>query len=359
MAAYGQGTYALLDNLKITAGIRFTHDEQEGGSKSYAPNFVPFTDLNSAPLLGPKVIRKTSDAPTWVLDLEYNPTPDMLTYVKYARGYRQGGVVPATMNLLPDAFAQYQPESVESYEVGVKNTFKGSVPGYANLALFYNDYSNQQLLVSTVCGVGAPPTCHPSLILENAQHSKSWGVELESSIRPFHNFRLDASGAYLSSTVTTFNAALPAASNIIPVPYQDVGGPLPFAPKWKAAITGTYTLPLPDTVGQVDLGATYSFNSGYTTTTCGPLAVQGSLTPVFNPYCKTDRTNLVDLNLNWSNIFGGPVDASFFVTNVLDETYATFFQSVYNSQGFEDRQLGPPRMFGGRIKLRFGADAHA
>jgi iron complex outermembrane receptor protein len=80
---------------------------------------------------------------------------------------------------------------------------------------------------------------------------------------------------------------------------------------------------------------------------------------VFNPYCKTDRTNLVDLNLNWSNIFGGPVDASFFVTNVLDETYATFFQSVYNSQGFEDRQLGPPRMFGGRIKLRFGADAHA
>jgi iron complex outermembrane receptor protein len=58
-------------------------------------------------------------------------------------------------------------------------------------------------------------------------------------------------------------------------------------------------------------------------------------------------------------MLGGPVDASFFVTNLLDETYATSIYSLYNQPfaGVVIRQLGEPRMFGARLKLRFGADA--
>jgi hypothetical protein len=59
------------------------------------------------------------------------------------------------------------------------------------------------------------------------------------------------------------------------------------------------------------------------------------------------------LNLSWEGVFGGPVDASFFATNVLDDSYRTEIHQ--NNMSYS--QMGAPRMFGGRLKLRFGADA--
>jgi iron complex outermembrane receptor protein len=73
------------------------------------------------------------------------------------------------------------------------------------------------------------------------------------------------------------------------------------------------------------------------------------------------RIRPVNLNLSWESIFDSPVDASFFVTNLLDDTYYTYSTGGYNSPGFgfDAMTIGSqPRFFGGRVKLRFGADAH-
>jgi iron complex outermembrane receptor protein len=348
LGIYGQGTYAILDHLKLTAGLRFTHDETSGtGSSIVYPFLAPFSppDLSAPHCVGgiePSCLvhqRVTSDAPTWLLDLEYSPTEDVMAYVKYARGYRQGAVNPFGS----PGFQTFLPETVEVYEVGAKTTFHGKIRGTFNAAVFYNDFSQQQLSVALL---STTQPVAPGGAIVNAGTSKMYGAEIDSTLRPFDSFRLDMAAAYLYTKLEEEKALTGDAVYNVVIPTSAVGGDLPYAPKYKASITGTYTFPLPDTVGTLELGATYTYQSSYVT-----------ITEAASPFFKADATNLVNLNLNWFRIGGGPVDASLFVTNVLDERYTAAVEGTYNYYGFESRQLGLPRMFGGRVRLRFGADA--
>jgi iron complex outermembrane receptor protein len=362
MAAYAQATYAILDNLKLDAGFRFTHDETSGfnfasqgfiGTSTSGPGIFTPGPVNISPN-GNFYTRKTSDAPTWLLGLNYNVTPDMLAYIKYARGYRQGAALPTGGN----AASGYNPENVEVYEIGSKNTFRGKIPGTVNLAAYYAQFSQQQIQVASFDDTIAHRS---STLIFNAGQSHMWGLELESSLKPFQNFRIDSSASYLFTKVdsATFPASLPGIVALLPTVRPN--GPLSYSPKYKASITGTYTLPVPDSVGTVEFSATYSYQSAYESTVP---PTQTSIGILGSPFHKMDAQNLVNLNLNWNNIFDSPVDASFFVTNLLDDTYyvwntGTFYvpQAVPGS-GFDAAEVGEPRMFGARLKLRFGADAH-
>jgi iron complex outermembrane receptor protein len=196
-----------------------------------------------------------------------------------------------------------------------------------------------------------------------------WGLELESSLKPFQNFRVDGSASYLFSKVdsSTF-PDLSTLTNVVALlpTIRPSNGPLSYAPKYKASITGTYTLPVPETVGTIEFSATYAYQSAYESTT--PPVVT-SLASAGNgllgsPFHRMDAENIVNLNLNWNSMFDSPVDASFFVTNLLEDTYYVWNTGTYylpsraSGAGFDAAQVGEPRMFGGRLKLRFGADAH-
>jgi iron complex outermembrane receptor protein len=183
-----------------------------------------------------------------------------------------------------------------------------------------------------------------------------YGAEIEASLRPFQNFRLDASASYLSTKILNEHSVTGTALYDQVIPTSREGGPLSYSPKYKATVTGTYTLPLPETVGTVEFAATYAFQSAYSTF-APEQSIGGVVVPV--PFATVDRTNLVNLNLNWLRIFDGPVDASFFVTNLLDETYVQTASGTLPTLGFDSRVLGTPRMFGGRLKLRFGSDARS
>jgi iron complex outermembrane receptor protein len=51
---------------------------------------------------------------------------------------------------------------------------------------------------------------------------------------------------------------------------------------------------------------------------------------------------------------GKPVDLSLFVTNLTDEKYFTYIVGYYNAAGFDGGPLSPPRMYGARLRYRFG-----
>ena len=57
------------------------------------------------------------------------------------------------------------------------------------------------------------------------------------------------------------------------------------------------------------------------------------------------------------SIGGGPVDATFYVTNLTNEKYYTQANDQLNN-GYASYSLGLPRMYGLRIKYRFGALAN-
>lgn len=344
---YGQGTYELTDHLSITGGLRYTIDRVQATAATQTVTFPsPNTPVATCAAFPGRLAtsvdacvntgRQESKKPTWLIDLDYKPSDDIMVYAKYARGYRQGGVDAGNSVVL-----QWGPEKLESYEIGAKTSFHGPVPGYLNIAGFYNDFSNQQLAANLVPD-GSNPAAAPAQAIVNAGASRIQGVEVDAGLNPFKGLRLTGGYTYLDTKLKSY-AAPPIPGYLPPAPSSRVGGELVASPKHKVSLSGTYTLPLDESIGQVSFGATFT----YTAKQLGSAATL----PEFQ---YIPATSLLNLNFGWTNVGGRPVDFSVFATNVTKVKYPNFTGGAYFSQGSEIAILGEPRMIGARLKVRFG-----
>ena len=67
-----------------------------------------------------------------------------------------------------------------------------------------------------------------------------------------------------------------------------------------------------------------------------------------------EARGLLNLNLDWGGIYGKSVDLSLFVSNATNKVYTTAGLGLYASLGYVDRMFGEPRMYGARLRYRFG-----
>jgi outer membrane protein OmpA-like peptidoglycan-associated protein len=114
-------------------------------------------------------------------------------------------------------------------------------------------------------------------------------------------------------------------------------------PKWEYGVTGTYHLPLDQSVGDVAVQMTYSF--------IGHLYV--ATQPQGEIYSYLPSYDELDARIDWKDVYGYPVDASFFMTNVTDDTHPTGAIAIYASLGFTSLTYNEPRMYGFSLKYRF------
>jgi iron complex outermembrane recepter protein len=330
VGVYGQASYKITPQFQLTAGIRYTWDRMQSTNHkaiyAFAVPGVPVGQctnslLRNRPFSSPRDceerFEKSTSAPTWVLGLDYHPIDDVLLYAKYSRGYRQGGTNPFSA----EGYNTYDAERVDTYEIGAKTSWRGAVPGSRGLIA-------------------------PNIAIVNAGKSRIQGVEVEATLAPIAGLSLNGSYAYLDTKLLQFDP-VPLPSTLIPgslfdtpIPTNAVGQPLTFAPKHKLSVTANYTLPLPDGIGEVTVGTTYSYTSALRATYSG---TQGLLPP----------TELLNLNVNWNGVAGSPVDLSVFAINVTNERYFTQVNEQ-SSSGFVSKFLGEPRMYGVRLRYRFG-----
>ena len=359
---YAQTTYSFTDKLKLTTGLRGTWDEQSSTATRITNNFSvlpPYPPGATATCTDPtetpschQALSEKSSKPTWLIDLDYKPTDDMLTYAKYARGYRAGGV----FSNAPADHRTFAPESVDSYELGMKFSFLQPVRGLFNVAAFYNDFTNQQIQfgfnarVNPQTGASAPVS--PTTAIINAGKSRIYGAEAEFSITPIDSLNFDLNYTYLNATIqsisnfTTTDPNYMAATN-----YIAPGSPLALSPKNKLSLTGNYTLPVPQSLGRVVFGATFTHSDkALTNYVYEQPAVVTSIGANFG---FIQATNLLNLNLNWNGIAGSPVDVSFFATNVTGQQFYQFIPGL-GSSGLETAVVGEPRMYGARVRYTFG-----
>jgi iron complex outermembrane receptor protein len=356
-AIYAQGTWEFNDMWSVDLGIRQTWDETTSRAAAILRNGYPlvgtgpatnqFCTVTTAVLADGCWVynRQESDAPTWLVGVNFTPTEDLLLYASYKRGYRQGGI-----NLLgAQGFQTHQPEQVDAYEIGMKATFDGPVPGYFNIAAFYNDLTDQQIQIGFASNIVTNTTG-----IVNAGASIIEGVEIESSLRPLENLRFDISYTYHNTKVEELtvpallpycgppvNAPPPCSVYSLAVPSTATGRDLPLSPAHKYSVTATYDLPVPESWGELAVSSTYVYTDE-------------QLVAVTSPFGVLPSYEIVNFNLNWSNIGGGPVDASLFVTNAFDEEYLVYVPGLYSSLGAEFRNLGVPRMAGIRLRYNFG-----
>jgi iron complex outermembrane receptor protein len=340
-AAYAQGTYALTDRLGLTAGLRYTDDESSSTSKNFGYTYFNGNLINTrctnAGTTLPDCISKQeqqSHATTGVLDLEYRLADDLMTYVKYSRGYRQGIVNPRGV----PPYDSIGPESVNTYELGLKSSWDGATPGVLDLAIHYNDFERQQLLISFLNAAG---TTNASACACGT--SKIYGAELDGGVELFQDFRVTGALAYLHTELLTFQQpALPPGFTQVVVG-NTVGSPLTQSPEWKGSLTAAYTLSALRSLGDITTSATYSYSDAYFAKT--------------SSFGRIPSFGTLNLNVNWQEIGGGPVDVSLFATNVTDKEYYTFATDLYaSSLGFVSQVQGLPRMYGASVRYRFGAE---
>ena len=346
-AVFGQTTYEILPELKLTGGIRYTSDTTNAtihatdyfGYPAVPPGGLSATSFCAAGLPGlspgtgcTQYLQQDSHAPTYLFGVDYNPIQDMLLYAKYSRGYRQGSVAPFTLA----GFQLYAPEFVNSYEIGEKTTFSGPIPGTFDVTAHYNAFSDQQLLAGFVVNN------NPSSGILNAGKSRIWGIEVESTLAPIKPLTLGVSYSYLNTKLeSAFVASAPPGATVI-LPTSE-GNVLPFSPKNKVSASATYRLPVADEIGNVSLSANFTYTSSML------------ISEAAAPYDTLGAYGLLGMNLHWDSIMRSPVDAELFASNLANRLYYNNLTQLYSTTfGLAARYPGEPRMYGLRVRIRFG-----
>ncbi|QTD57267.1 TonB-dependent receptor [Parasphingorhabdus cellanae] len=148
--------------------------------------------------------------------LTYKPNDDALLYASFTRGYNAGGFSARAGNV-PDATRAFDPEFINSYEVGGKFDLLDRRLR-VNFAAFWNDYSDKQEETTQPTNE-APFT---SSTVQNVASARFRGFEIEVSALPVDDLRIDLSLGYLDAKYTDFTALLSPA-RYISTPAQPAG----------------------------------------------------------------------------------------------------------------------------------------
>lgn len=185
-ALFGQATYSMTSRIRATLGARYSHDDKlRTGSTNFqqGAQFNPATDLrllNAASL--------TTHRSTWRVGLEADLAPSSLLFATISTGYKAGGfndgclagssaggIACPVQVAVPASALIYQPETLTSYEAGVKTRFLGN-KGSVNATVFHYDYANLQLSgVAVILGA-------PRYVTTNAGVARVNGLELDGQL---------------------------------------------------------------------------------------------------------------------------------------------------------------------------------
>ncbi|MGE5489632.1 MAG: TonB-dependent receptor domain-containing protein, partial [bacterium] len=203
-AAFGELYWQATDNLKITAGLRYTRDRKRFTPYPTQVLMTPMIFIFGTSFRGLQAepdIKQTWGEFTGRLGFDWKPdlswTDETMIYGFYSRGYKGGGanpprvsMAPALLQYLPyDYSPTFEPEFVNAYEVGAKNTLLDGALRFNTDAFFY-DYSGYQ--VSKVVD--------RSVANENFD-ATVWGLEFETMFAPSRQLRFIANLGYLDTKI--------------------------------------------------------------------------------------------------------------------------------------------------------------
>jgi iron complex outermembrane receptor protein len=201
---FGEVYFEVNDKLKLTGGLRYSNDKKRQIARVPLLSWpVPYgvTNANASPFAGQfdadptvagnqpyNIARAAFDEITGRFVVDYQLTDDNLIYASYSRGYKSGGINPP-INPIFAVPATFEPEIINAFEIGSKNSFSnGRIR--LNLSAFYYDYKGLQL--SRIVA--------RTSVNDNTDAS-IWGAEAEAVFRPSRNLLINLSGSYLKTKI--------------------------------------------------------------------------------------------------------------------------------------------------------------
>ena len=282
-AAFGQIDWKFAETLKLTAGLRYTHDTKlaaegarlicfmaaspvcpavfsrstgrpldftslaVGTGTQVDPSVVGPVFLDTARGLRTRTLKNSWEGWGGTLGVDWQPDPTALVYAKYTRGYKAGGFNSATTTLSP--LVTTKKEIIDAFEVGAKKTFNGNLQ--INASAFYYKYKDIQAVMARF----EPLLNSNQTVYANLPKADIMGIEFETIWQPIENLQVNANYSYLDSEIKEACC------------FQDPDDPAAVLPGSNRAQVLNATTVLQDLKGQ-ELGAAtphrVSLNTNYT-----------------------------------------------------------------------------------------------
>jgi len=320
-AIFAQGTYYITENLGLTAGIRYTREKAD---------FTQFYRL----LLGESQnAKKTFTSTTPKLGVNWEVSDNFMVYASYTQGFKSGGFNPIPPNAdtgVPDRIGEptpYNPEDVESYEVGFKyqtpdNTFR------VNAALFRAEYDGLQLPVFF------PGTT--TIYTSNATSGVVQGIEIEPTWQVTRDFLLYGNVAINDGKYTGPFPCTNQYGQIWDCRDNELVGLIPV----KSLLGFRYTPPLP-IPGELRLNGSWSYHDKYHNNVAN------------SPLVYTVAASIYNASVSWQSP-SARWNAALDVRNLFDKHYSLAgLQLAHPVRPAVSAFPNPPREIIFRVGMRF------
>jgi iron complex outermembrane receptor protein len=333
-AVFAHATYAVTDQLNLTAGIRYTDDEK-------TDDIFRQDQLTLAVLVDHGIVEVNATEWSPKVGLDYRWTEDIMTYAQWATGFRGGGFGPRPSDLAQ--VEAFDIEEAKTWEVGLKaDWFEDRLR--TNASWFFTKYTGQQSPAQDFDSHPDPADplfgqSHLWFRTVNADKTEIWGFEMEVQAQPIDGLTIEGMAGYLN-----YDRVDPGVSDLC---REDINGdkcPGLRSPKWSSA-----------------LGATYTWGLG----SAGTLSIRGDAVyksriwySADDPAANAPATGyqgghtLLDARMTWVS----PDEAwelALFGTNLTDKVYFDGKLSLVTLLQRQQGNVAPPRQWGVTVKRTF------
>ncbi|MFT4090984.1 MAG: TonB-dependent receptor, partial [Asticcacaulis sp.] len=281
----------------------------------------------------------------------YRFNDNFMAYASYARGYKGGGynLDRATTGLTPDSSLYFDPETVDSYELGIKTNFYNNRL-ILNLSVFDQTYHDFQL--NTFLGTAFVVESIPELTSQGVDADIYWNT-------PIKGLSLQGGLSYAKTEFGDFVAN--DLSNPTRFPQLSLlpGAQMSFAPEWSGSLAATWTGRVTENLrGLANISAKYSgeYNTG---SDLIPFKMQDSYTLVnarFGIGAPDQRwmlevwaQNLTDESYK-QVVINAPMQGVGFQTTV--QPNGTYYNPTLDSNTY-DAFMGQPKTYGVTLRVKY------
>jgi len=323
-AGFADATYEVAENLFVTGGLRYSHDQVKEPyyqTTAGVPGFFTFQSDRKDDKLSPRVV------------IRYKPSEESSVYASYTKGFKS-----AIPDYRSTSGSEYlEPEGVDAFEIGFKY---GSGGLSFDAAAFYYDYKNLQNGYYAQAG---------ATTLSNAGTAKIQGLEGAVSYR-LGGFNISANATYLDAKYKDY----PQAGVFVPnfLPDNDGDGRPEFAgfTGTNAPASGNFVQRAPRFSGTIS--ASYTADVGGGTLVAGANLYHTSRIyfDASNQFSQGSY-DILSARVEWTDP-SDRVTVAVYGDNLFDEHYYTQILSGTAGVG---AVWGEPAAYGVSVRYRFGA----
>jgi len=218
-AAFASATFKFNDRFDITAGGRYSHNEQ-----------TAVTEIIQLGVGAPQSGDSSESVFTWSISPRFEFNDHVSAYARVAKGYRPGGP-----NFIPpgagaDFPTEFSSDSLISYELGFRAETADRLLSFDG-SIYYLDWDDILILSSALVN-GTPVGVN-----SNGQGARSKGAELTVTMRPTRGLSIVANAAYVDAELLDDTVPPGGGLNLAG---GLAGDSLPYTPKIAANVSVDY-----------------------------------------------------------------------------------------------------------------------